>query len=86
MQNVSRDAAYFKGRSIPQRLRTETCNSKSLVYAAEAEVSVYLSKDSDKRVVPRIYTVVIAHLRKVVFEDDNGIKVGGRTIKNLRQY
>jgi hypothetical protein len=54
------------------------------VYAAEAEFSSHISKDSEKRVVPRIYTVVIAHLRKLGFEDDKGIKVGGRTVNNLR--
>jgi hypothetical protein len=65
---VSRDAAYCKGLRIPQCLRTETFNYKSRVYAAEAEVSVHISKDSEKRVVPRIYTIVIAYLRKTTKE------------------
>ena len=55
-------AAYYKGRHIPLILRSETCKSKSDVYVAEAEVSVYISKDSEKRVVSRIYTVTVVHL------------------------
>lgn len=59
---VARAAAYYKGRHISILLRSETCKSKSRVYAAEMEVSVYISKDSEKRVVLRIYTVIVVHL------------------------
>jgi len=59
---VARPAAYYKGQHIPLLLTSETCKSKSRVYAAETGVSVYISKDSEKRVVPSFYTAIIVHL------------------------
>jgi hypothetical protein len=59
---VARAAAYYKGRHVLRLLRSETCKYKSGVYAAETEVSVYINKNSEKRVVSRIYTVIIVHL------------------------
>jgi hypothetical protein len=59
---VARAAACYKGRHVPRRLRSETCKSESRVNAAETEVSVYINKDAGKRVVARIYSVIIVHL------------------------
>lgn len=59
---VARSVADYKGRHVSHLLRLETCKSKSRVYAAETKVSLYISKDTGKRVVPRIYTTIIVHL------------------------
>lgn len=59
---VARAAAYYEGRSVQRRLRSGTCKIKTRVYAAETEVSVNIRKDSEKRVVPAIYTVIVVRL------------------------
>jgi len=51
---VARAAAYYKGQRVQRRLRSETCKSKSRLYAAETEVSVDISNYSERRVVPGI--------------------------------
>jgi hypothetical protein len=59
---VARAAVYYKELHIPRFLRSGTCKSKSRVYAAGTEDSVYISKGIEKRVVPRVYTVMVVHL------------------------
>jgi len=44
---VARADACYKARHVLRLLRSETCKCKSRVYAAETEVLVYTSKDSE---------------------------------------